>query len=430
MYRFGAQQWEHRTMPRLINSLPKYRKHKASGQAVVTLAGVDYYLGPHGTKAAKRQYDRLVAEWLQHDRRLQPTGESITIVELAARYLRFAKAYYQKDGRCTKVAPAVKACIKYLKDWYGSEPAADFGPLALKAVRQRMVEDGLSRRYVNDHAARIKRMFKWAVGEQLIPPATWQALAAVPGLVRGKTEARDNPPIMPVDDATVDATLPHLPEVVADMLRLQRLTGMRPAEVCIVRPCDVDRSGDVWLYRPASHKTEHHGRERIVFLGAEAQCVLLRYLARDPEAYCFRPCDSEAKRRAEVHATRQTPLSCGNRPGSNRRRKPQHKPGDRYEVDAYRRAITRACDKAFPHPTLARVPAADLTAAQVAELRQWQRNHRWAPNRLRHSYATRVRRECGLEAAQVVLGHSGADVTQIYAERDLAKGLEVARRIG
>jgi integrase len=417
-------------MPRLVDALPKYRKHKASGQAIVTLAGVDHYLGPHGTKASKGQYDRLIAEWLQHERRLLPAGDSITVVELCARYLRFAKVYYRKDGRCTKVTPAVKACIKYLKDWYGHEPADSFGPLALKAVRQRMVEDGLSRRYINDHTARIKRMFKWAVGEQLVAPATWQALSAVSGLVRGKTAARDNPPVLPVDDAIVDATLPHLPEVVADMLRLQRVTGMRPAEVCIVRPCDLDRSGDVWLYRPASHKTQHRGRERIVFLGAEAQGVLLRYLARDPEAYCFCPRDSEAQRRADAHAARTTPLSCGNRPGTNQRRKPQHQPGERYEVDAYRRAITRACDKAFPHPTWASVPVADLTDAEAVDLRDWRRDHRWAPNRLRHSYATRVRRECGLEAAQVLLGHSAADVTQIYAERDLAKGLEVARRIG
>jgi hypothetical protein len=53
-------------MPRRVHALPKYRKHKASGQAIVTLAGVDHYLGRHGTKAAKRQYERLIAEWLQH----------------------------------------------------------------------------------------------------------------------------------------------------------------------------------------------------------------------------------------------------------------------------------------------------------------------------------------------------------------------------
>jgi hypothetical protein len=216
-------------MPRLVQALPKYRKHKASGQAVVTLNGVEHYLGPHGTKASKTQYDRLIAEWLRCDRCLQPIGgDSLTVVELCARYLRFATSYYRKDGRCTRVTPAIKACIKYLRDWYGRELAADFGPLALKAVRQRMVDDGLSRRYVNDHAARIKRMFKWAVGEQLVPPATYQALAVVPGLLRGRTEARETAPVLPIDGSIVDATLPHLPTVVADMVRLQRLTGMRP----------------------------------------------------------------------------------------------------------------------------------------------------------------------------------------------------------
>ncbi|MBA3485154.1 MAG: tyrosine-type recombinase/integrase, partial [Pirellulales bacterium] len=56
--------------------------------------------------------------------------------------------------------------------------------------------------------------------------------------------------------------------------------------------------------------------------------------------------------------------------------------------------------------------------------------HRWAPNQLRHSFATRVRKAFGLEAAQVALGHSSAAVTQVYAERDMAKGVQVAKAIG
>ena len=50
---------------------------------------------------------------------------------------------------------------------------------------------------------------------------------------------------------------------------------------------------------------------------------------------------------------------------------------------------------------------------------------KWCPNRLRHSAATEIRKQYGLEAAQVVLGHAAADVTQVYAERDL----ELARRV-
>lgn len=418
-------------MPRLVDALPKYRKHKASGQAIVTLNGRDFYLGPHGTTASKAFYDRLIAEWLIQGRASrEPKVEEITVTVLCGRYLRFAKDYYLKDGKCTRTVPAIKASIKYLRDWYGRTPAADFGSLALKAIRQKMVEDGLSRTYVNDHVARIKRMFKWGVSEQLVPPAVYQGLASVQGLLRGRTVAHENPPILPVDDEIVDATLPFMPEVTADMVRLQRLTGMRPAEVCIIRPCDLDRSDDVWLYRPASHKTQHHGRDRVVFVGAEAQGVLLRYLAREATSNCFRPCDSMAKVLAAKHEARVTPLSCGNVPGSNKKRRPKKAPGEQYEVDQYRRSINRACDKAFPHPELSKVRRKQLTPEQLKELKAWQSSHRWAPNRLRHTFATAVRREFGLEAAQVALGHSSAVVSQIYAERDLAKGVQVAKAIG
>lgn len=56
-------------------SLPKYRKHRASGQAVVTLNGKDFYLGPHGTRASKAEYDRLLGEWLAAGRQLPAEAE-------------------------------------------------------------------------------------------------------------------------------------------------------------------------------------------------------------------------------------------------------------------------------------------------------------------------------------------------------------------
>jgi integrase len=423
-------------MPRLIHSLPKYRRHRKSGQAVVTLNGRDHYLGPHGTKASRVEYDRLMGEWLARGRRPLTVADSpISVVEMCLRYWKFALAYHRGNP---KVMPGIKRTIQYLRDQYGRTPACEFGPLALKAVRERMVTEGLSRVYSNNHVGRIKQIFKWAVGEELLPVEVHQALATVPGLKKGRTSARECGPVLPVDEATVDATLPYLPEVVADMVRLQRFTGCRPAELCMMRPCDLDRTGEVWKYRPESHKTEHHGRERLIFIGPQAQSILLRYLARDPESNCFRPCDSEAKRRAVVHAARKTLLSCGNRPGTNRRRSPQRTPGAKYSVDAYRRAIHRACDAAFP-PTgdlaqrsgeTAMAWRDRLTDQQRAELSKWQSEHRWSPNQLRHSAATEIRRRYGLEAAATVLGHAKADVTQIYAERDYTLAADIARQIG
>ncbi len=59
------------------------------------------------------------------------------------------------------------------------------------------------------------------------------------------------------------------------MVRLQLLTAARPGEVASIRPRDVDRSDPAcWVYRPGSHKTEHHGRERVIVIGPRAQEVL------------------------------------------------------------------------------------------------------------------------------------------------------------
>ena len=41
-------------MPRIKRPrTPSYRRHKPSGQAVVTLNGKDYYLGKNGAKASR-----------------------------------------------------------------------------------------------------------------------------------------------------------------------------------------------------------------------------------------------------------------------------------------------------------------------------------------------------------------------------------------
>ena len=103
---------------------------------------------------------------------------------------------------------------------------------------------------------------------------SYQALAAVPSLRKGRTMARETDPVQPVEEATVEETLPHLPSVVADMVRLQKLCGCRPQEVCSIRPFDVDRTGDVWLYRPTSHKTQHLGRQRVIAVGTTSVRIL------------------------------------------------------------------------------------------------------------------------------------------------------------
>ena len=424
-------------MPRSADYVPKYRKHKQSGQAIVTLSGRDFLLGPHGTKASRSEYDRLVSEWIANGRQLRPDTD-ITVVEVINAYRKFAERYYRKNGGVTREYGCIKEALKIVRELYGRTNANEFGPLALKAVRQRMIDNGWSRGYINKSIGRVRRCFKWAVENELVRPDMYHGLMAVSGLRKGRSEAREPDPVQPVDDATVQATLPHLTPVVADMIRLQRITGCRPQDVCNLRPCDVDMSGDVWLYRPGTHKTEHHDRERIISIGPKGQDILRPYLLREKESHCFSPVESEKKRRSAQHVNRKTPLSYGNRPGTNRKRKPKRTAGEQYTTESYRRAIHRACDLAFPAPEplcrrddeSVRKWQERLTDKQRAELDQWQSDHRWSPNRLRHSAGTEIRKRYGLEAAQVVLGHAQADVTQVYAERDLAKAVQIMREVG
>src|SRR5262249_57610537 len=112
--------------------------------------------------------------------------------------------------------------------------------------------------------------------------------------------------------------------------------------------------------------------------------------------------------------------------------------GDRYSRTALNHAGARACDVAFPAPeplakrTTETVAAwhARLSPEQRKQLAVWQVAHRWHVNQLRHSHATRVRKEFGLEAAGAVLGHAKLSVTEVYAERDLTVAATVAARIG
>jgi integrase len=114
-----------------------------------------------------------------------------------------------------------------------------------------------------------------------------------------------------------------------------------------------------------------------------------------------------------------TPLCCGNRPGTNRKRQPKKRAGAGYSTHSYRRAITRAIEL---------VNAKRQDDADEGETPDLLPS--WGPNQLRHAAATELRRRCGLDAARMVLGHSDLAVTSVYAEADLAKAAAVMRDVG
>ena len=218
----------------------------------------------------------------------------------------------------------------------------------------------------------------------------------------------------------MDAVRPYVSRQVWAIVELQRLTGMRSGEVVIMRGSDLDMGSGLWLYRPTTHKTEHYGHERAIEIGPRAQEVIRPFLKRDLEAFLFSPVDAETERRAELHTKRKTPMSYGNRPGTNRKRKPKRTPRERYTADSLCRAIARACDvadeKAKEHKGL------PLDSERIVP--------RWHPHQLRHNYATRIRKEFGVEAARILLGHRSTAVTELYAEVDRGRVRDIVARVG
>lgn len=393
-------------MPRTARP-PAYRLHKARNYAVVTIRGKNHYLGTYGTPESYEAYARLVAGIRVDEPHARisdspPSGATKhTVNHLILAYVTYAEGYYRKDGQPTDDIYGIKAAMRPLRKLYGTTPAVSFGPLALKAVRDQMVALGHSRNYVNTNIDRIRRMFKWAASEELVAAQLHQALMTVAGLRAGRTTARATEPIEPVPIDVVLATLPELTPPVAAMVQLQLMTGMRPGEVTRLRPSDLvqDNTG-VTYYQPERHKTEHHGKRRRIYLGPKALELLAPWLNRPADAYCF-----GASEGAQSHYSKIRKQDSGDKKKPSRPlKRPRRPPGARYSEDSYRRAVQRACGRLGIPP--------------------------WSPNQLRHTRATEIRHKYGIEAAQVVLGHSNAVVTGVYAERNYELAARVMQEIG
>ena len=203
------------------------------------------------------------------------------------------------------------------------------------------------------------------------------------------------------------------------MVQFERLTGCRPGEVCQLRPIDLDRSGDVWQFRPGQpqdrapreagylHRTQGPGGYPALFVpGCQPPTVSARPKARQAPrgnegcagkqgpAFPAEPPQGPARAARHGHATPRTATPARSAAASIRRTRPSSK-------------------------------AQELQIDNPALLAYW------APNRLRHTPGYRSAAAItGWKPRRSILGHAKADVTQVYAERDQALAAEVMKKIG
>lgn len=365
--------------------IPRLLRRVRSGVAYATVVLTDaktgrrreHSLGRYDDPDSRVRYARLLAEWEGANRSLpyQHKPGGLTVALLVHGYFR-----HRKDSLSRKQQSATKLAARLLLDHHRDELASAFGPNALRSMRAKLLEQGLSRASVLERIRLIVAMFRWGVSHELVPADVLVALRTLEPL-RGGRRRR----VLPVPEAFIDVVRSRVSPAVATMIDLQLLTGARPGELCQMRPCDLDMTGDVWLYRPQRHKSEHHGRDRVIYLGPRAVELVRPYLDRPTDAPLFSPAESERDRGAGRVGPR-----C---------------PGERYSPNTYRQAIVRACKSAGVTP--------------------------WHPHQLRHNAATEIRRRYGLEAAAVLLGHASAALTDaVYAERDQQAALRIVREIG
>jgi len=380
---------------------PKYGKHKPSGRARIVIDGKSIYLGEYGSPESWEAYRRTIAEWQANQTPPDEADASLlrdrlTINELIERYWEFAREHYADAESylgLSKEGVSMLYALNPLKDQYGETFVREFGPKRLKALRDRLVtEKGWARSHINRQLNRIKRAFRWGVEEELVAPAIYDALRVMQGLRRrSNKQVREAPKIVPVIDLHVAWILPYVNRQVRAMIFMQRLTGARPGEICRMRKCDISVSGDVWHFRPESHKNAWRGKTRTIFLSPTAQAVLQPFFDREPEAFLFSPAEAESERHAEMRRNRKTRVQPSQK--NRRKRSRRKKPGDSYTTESYCRAIKAGCRKAG-------IPA-------------------WSPNQLRHSVATELTALYGIETARIILGHDHIGTTNIYAEKDM-----------
>jgi integrase len=402
----------------------------------VTIDGQNFYLGRYDSPESYEKYARLIAEWKCKQTRPEATvpggnGAAVRVNDLILAFWQHAKQRYVKNGQPTSEIRSFRTALRAVRQLYGRELVTSFGPLALVACRLKLIEAGYCRKRINQHVGRIRQVFKWGVARELVPETIWRALCAVEGLRHG--EAPERSPIKPVAEEHIVAIKPYVTPQVAAMIDLQLWSGCRPGEVCVMRTIDINTQGPIWEYRPHSHKTEHHGKERVIYLGPHAQEILKPWLKTDLHAYIFSPREGRAWYQAQRAVNRKTPRP-KNRQSPQRKPQPKRAPGDRYNVFSYGHAIQRACELAFGMPKELRRISKKLDDAERKRLlrtaAEWREGHCWSPNQLRHLAATRIRAAYGIEAARVILGHASIATSEIYAEADQQKAKAIMDRLG
>lgn len=283
-------------------------------------------------------------------------------------WLAYCETYYRHaDGTPTSEPAVCRHAVRELRDLYGARPVAELQHSDMLAVRDALIRRGLCRFTINAYLNRVKRMWGWALDEGYITATHKAELSQAKHLKAYRSQAHEPEPIKPISDEAVESTIAMLAQNCADMVRVQRLTGMRPNEICQMAWADIDTSRTPWVYRPPQHKTQWRGHVRAVLIGPKARAILEKY--RD----FGNPFSPLAAVQTEMESPTKRKLGFS---GGKAVRWTTEKYGDTIRYAAKNAGVSA-----------------------------------WTPNQLRHAFATATRRKYGLMITAALMGHHQAFAT-------------------
>ena len=316
-------------MSRQKQVLPSYLLHKPTGQARVRIAGKDYYLGPYGSEESRIAYGELLARTGSGQppdpfnsgstTTLGTTADSgLTVAELLLAFSRHAEKYYgSTDGKKADEVDCFNSAMRPVRELYDVSdkspcrtdafvrssmswrislertkasvlpfrsiatfvgnvlyaflPASAFGPLHLKAVREKYLAAGWTRGFCNKSTNRIRHIWRWGVSNGMTPVGTLQALVTVEPLKAGRCAAAEGRPRQAVDEKPIAEVRKQLRQLNRDILDLPLLLliGSRPGELLSVTWNMIDTSKPVWVAVLVERKNKHRGKTRKTVLRPE-----------------------------------------------------------------------------------------------------------------------------------------------------------------
>lgn len=395
--------------------LPSYRRHP-NGQAFYEYKGKRHYLGVYDSERSRRKFSAAVARIAEgrdpSATRLDPGNPAL--FAMGASYVSFAQSHY---GKSSKEFNSIRTALRLLHafctdNFSGQIDGVEFGPAKLMDFQNYLIDHRFAdwrpkkskdkgapkpvcdRRYtrqqINKIISKVKRFFRWCCQREMLPAENYHKLLCVQCVEFGRSSAPESEEILPVPRSVVELTLPYLNPTVAAMVQTQMLCGMRPAEVCIMRGIDIDRSGPIWLYVVSEHKNKWRKHVLTKAVPRVAQKLILPHWRANLDEFIFSPKDSISQKNGKFTPRKKRPIR------------------DRYDTCSYRRAIVYGIEKA------------SRAGVEIPH---------WHPNQLRHTIATEIRQLVSEQAAQLWLGHAHMQTTGIYAQKQVTELLAVAQEL-